>query len=222
MTGAVEYCRVSTGRQAEVGRGLDTQQHSNRAYAAAHGLVIGKTYTDTLSGRRNDRPALKKLLQDAAMHQFKDVVVFELSRLTRGGISPMVRTIDQLLNYGVRIHSVSESWWTSDNEASKLIMVALAYAGKMESDHISSRVKAAVKRKRDEATAEHPFVWGAGSRALLRTRPELPAQVAALRAESKPWASIATALGISVSSAKRLARMGLLAQPHAPQAEVPE
>ncbi len=153
------------------------------------------------------------------MHRFKDLVVFELPRLTRGGISPMVRTMDQLLAYGVRLHSVSEPWWVPDSEVSKLIMTVLAFAGKMESDHISTRVTAAIRRKKEEATPDHPFVWGAGARALVRMRPDLPAQVVALRAENTPWTTIATALGISVSSAKRLARMGLKAQQTGPGAE---
>jgi DNA invertase Pin-like site-specific DNA recombinase len=58
----VAYYRVSTGQQRESGLGLESQQAQVREYVAAHrGCLVGE-FSETMSGRRNDRPELATAL----------------------------------------------------------------------------------------------------------------------------------------------------------------
>jgi DNA invertase Pin-like site-specific DNA recombinase len=58
----VAYYRVSTGQQRDSGLGLESQQTQVRDYVTAnHGRLIGE-YSETLSGRRSDRPQLAMAL----------------------------------------------------------------------------------------------------------------------------------------------------------------
>jgi DNA invertase Pin-like site-specific DNA recombinase len=54
----VVYHRVSTGQQMDSGLGLEAQRTQVRDYVTANdGRLIGE-YSETVSGRRNDRPQL--------------------------------------------------------------------------------------------------------------------------------------------------------------------
>ncbi len=226
------YIRVSTGKQAIKGMGLQTQLLACRSFITSHrdpSLGLVKVYKDTTSGRREHRPGLDRMLHDAALHRFKAIVVFKFDRLSRREVmvtGDVVDIIKKLQSYGVQVFSTAEEWWDPKNPVAPIILMALSWAASMESKSISIRVTSAIDRKKKEAKAAHaPFVWGAGHYALARTRPELPGQVAALRSEGQTWVAVSKALGISVSSAKRLVRgspppgfprdgrVGLLAKP---------
>lgn len=206
---AAIYKRVSTTREEDEGSGLDTQDDSCQSFIRARGWELVATYSDTLSGRREKRPGFDQMLHDAAMKQFRAVVVFKLDRLTRSGIRAMFTVIDKLGAYGVRVYSVTDSWFDPANPAYEMILSALAFAADLESRAISERVKAAIARKRkDEGDG---FVWGQGHFSLLRQRPTLTREARELRETGLSWAEVGRRLGVSPSTAKRAATMGLLA-----------
>lgn len=64
MKNAVGYCRVSSAAQAGEDKfGLPEQKHIIKEYAKEHGYVISDWYIDAgISGTREDRPALNRLL----------------------------------------------------------------------------------------------------------------------------------------------------------------
>jgi len=148
------------------------------------------------------------MLHDAAMKQFRAVVVFKLDRLTRSGIRAMFTVIDKLGAHGVRVYSVTDSWFDPANPAYEMILSALAFAEDLESRATSERVKAAIARKRkDEGEG---FVWGQGHFSVLRQRPTLTREARELRETGLSWAKVGRRLGVSPSTAKRAATTGLL------------
>ena len=78
----VAYYRVSTGQQSESGLGLESQQAQVRDYVAAnHGCLVGE-YSETVSGRKNDRPQLATALTTCRITGAV-LVIARLDRLSR-------------------------------------------------------------------------------------------------------------------------------------------
>ncbi len=86
MKTAVAYIRVSTGKQAKSGLGLDAQQAALARFAEAEGYSLLQTFEEVETGKGADalarRPQLSAALQMAKKHD-APVVVAKLDRLSR-------------------------------------------------------------------------------------------------------------------------------------------
>jgi DNA invertase Pin-like site-specific DNA recombinase len=72
MKRAALYLRVST-----VDQNPETQALDLRQFASQRGLQVVETYTDhEVSGTKDRRPALDKMMEDARRHRFDVVVVW--------------------------------------------------------------------------------------------------------------------------------------------------
>ena len=97
------YCRVSTLEQKRSGLGLEIQIRDATLFAQAQGLFIDQFYRDEgESGVLEDRPQLKRLLQQCRLHHVGTVILPSLDRLSRD-----VRLAENLFwrfqRYGVRV-----------------------------------------------------------------------------------------------------------------------
>ena len=162
-------------------------------------------YEEEASGRRSDRPVLGKLLHDAAMHRFTVLVVFRLDRISRGGIPAMFRVLKTLQGAGVRVYSVSETWWDPEAPTAELILAVLAWAAEFESRAIGERVAAGIAARRAEAARRgRPFLWGRARVSAVTRDPDLPSRARQLRTAGKSWTRVARDLGVSRTTARRL------------------
>jgi DNA invertase Pin-like site-specific DNA recombinase len=77
-----------------------------------------------------------------------DLVVFwALDRFSREGMIPTIQHLQRLDQYGVRFHSYTEAHLNSDVEIVRNILLALlSLLAKIESQKISTRVKAGMAR----------------------------------------------------------------------------
>jgi DNA invertase Pin-like site-specific DNA recombinase len=203
---AAIYGRISTGREQQ-GHGLAAQIHACRELIGRLEFSSGKVavYEEEGSGRRRDRPVLRRLLQDAAMHRFTVLVVFRLDRLTRSGIAEMFRVLKALQGAGVRVYSVSETWWDPTAPTAELILAVLAWAAEFESRAISERVAAGIAARRAEAEKRgERFLWGRALVSPLTRDPGLPAKALRLRTSGLSWTQIAGRLGVGRTTARRL------------------
>lgn len=86
---AVGYIRVSTKQQAGEDRcGRDVQKEAIENYAAQHGYEIVAWYEDQMSGTRDHRPAMDKILygngEDAITNPpYEAVIAFKTDRISR-------------------------------------------------------------------------------------------------------------------------------------------
>lgn len=89
----------------------EAQERESRRWCAERGHeVIGAPYTDDdLSGRREDRPALQRLLADAKADAGSIVVVHKFDRLARDTEATLRIVYKELLPKRVTIFSVSEA-----------------------------------------------------------------------------------------------------------------
>lgn len=79
---AIAYYRVSTASQGRSGLGLDAQRHAVQQLAMRRGMSILAEFTEVETGRRDDRPVLKKALARAKLTE-ATLVIAKLDRLSR-------------------------------------------------------------------------------------------------------------------------------------------
>jgi DNA invertase Pin-like site-specific DNA recombinase len=86
MKTAIAYVRVSTGKQAKSGLGLEAQQEALARFAEAEGYSLIETFQEVETGKGADaldrRPQLSAALKAARQHD-APVVVAKLDRLSR-------------------------------------------------------------------------------------------------------------------------------------------
>lgn len=128
----VTYCRVSTGKQALSGLGLEAQKAAIAAYAAQHKATIAGEFVEVESGRVNDRPQLQAALKLARVTGAK-LVIAKLDRLSRDAAF--------LLN----LQAFKVDFVACDMpEANELTVGLMAVIAQAESKMIGARTRAAM------------------------------------------------------------------------------
>ena len=134
----IAYYRVSTEEQGKVGHGLDAQRSTVQRYLEAHGGTLIGEYTETESGKKNNRPELQAAIQECR-HKKATLLIAKLDRLSRN-----VYFISGLMESKV-------DFVCCDNpHANKVMIQMLAVFAEFERDRISERTKeglAAAKAK---------------------------------------------------------------------------
>src|SRR5262245_8019720 len=94
----VAYYRVSTSKQATNGHGLAAQRNAVLNHVKDGKLI--SEFTETFSGRKNDRPQLAQALAACRLHK-ATLVIAKLDRLARN-----TALIANLLESGVEFQAV--------------------------------------------------------------------------------------------------------------------
>ena len=95
------YIRVSTEDQAKEGYSLEVQRECLEFFAEREGYEIYQVYSDDgISGYSLERPALKKLLEDAKHRKFDLVLVYKIDRFSRN-LRDLLNLMDKLSFYEV-------------------------------------------------------------------------------------------------------------------------
>jgi DNA invertase Pin-like site-specific DNA recombinase len=144
MKRAALYARVSTLDQHPETQLLDLEQ-----LAAHRGWQVVETYVDHgISGTRARRPALDKLMADAARHKFDIVVVASFDRMARS-VRHLLETLDEFQRLGLEFVSLRENI-DSAGPLGRAIFVIVGAVAQLERDLIIERVKAGMRRARLE------------------------------------------------------------------------
>ncbi len=129
----VAYYRVSTKRQGESGLGLEAQRKAVTDWLDGGRWKLVAEYTETESGKRNDRPELAKALAHCRKVKAK-LVIAKLDRLARN-----VAFTSALMESGVEFVAVDMP------HANKLTIHILAAVAEHEREMISERTRAALQ-----------------------------------------------------------------------------
>jgi DNA invertase Pin-like site-specific DNA recombinase len=132
---AVAYYRVSTAKQGASGLGLDAQADTVQRHL--NGAEPLATYVEVESGRRDDRPELRRAL-DHARRAGACLVVAKVDRLARS-----TRFLLELLDSGVEVTFCDMPQVAGP--AGRLMLTMLAGVAEMEAGLISERTKAALQ-----------------------------------------------------------------------------
>jgi DNA invertase Pin-like site-specific DNA recombinase len=137
MMVAVAYERCSTTKQD-----LESQEAINNEWARKTGKEIKTHYKDfAISGMKNDREGINKLLQDAEQNKFDIVVVPEISRLGRS-IGFIHSTIEKLNKLGIKVVLANSNTTLDYNTLEgRALIGGLALAADIEWMLISERNK---------------------------------------------------------------------------------
>jgi DNA invertase Pin-like site-specific DNA recombinase len=139
---AALYARVSTTDQTTENQILEL-----RRYAAARGWT-GTEYLDTISGTKERRLALDRLMADARRRRFDVLVVWRLDRLGRN-LKHLIVTLDELAALGIAFTSLNEGIDTT-TPAGTLQLHLLAAITQFERGRIVERVRAGLARARKD------------------------------------------------------------------------
>jgi DNA invertase Pin-like site-specific DNA recombinase len=136
--------RVSTKGHNQT---TETQAVALREYVAHRGFTVTEEYRDEgISGAKDSRPALDRLMHDARARRFDVVVVVRFDRFARS-VSHLLRALEEFSHLGIDFASLSESIDTS-TPMGRMIFTVLAAVAELERSIIRERVQAGVERAR--------------------------------------------------------------------------
>jgi len=137
------YARVSTTDQSTESQLLDL-----RRYTRERGWTIFKEYCDNgVSGTKDSRPALNELMNDAKKRRFDVVLVWRFDRFARS-TKHLILALEEFKNLGIDFVSYQENIDTSSPLGSAIFTIISAVA-QLERDIIAERVKAGLRRARE-------------------------------------------------------------------------
>src|SRR5438093_10421202 len=138
------YLRVSTTEQT-----VENQRNDLRAYCAARGWDNVTEYSDTgVSGTRERRPGLIRLMADVKARRIDVVVVAAFDRFGRS-VRHLVEALDLFHHLNVEFISLREQVDTG-SALGQAIFTIIAAIAQLERSLIVERVKAGLRRARAE------------------------------------------------------------------------
>jgi DNA invertase Pin-like site-specific DNA recombinase len=184
------YARVSTcnGQQDP-----ELQLRELREYARLRGLTIVGEYVDRISGSKDSRPALNRLMADASQRKFDAVLVWKLDRFGRS-LRHLVNALAELEALGLTFISLRDNLDLS-TPSGRLMFQIIGAMAEFERSLIQERVKAGLRNAK------------AKGRRLGRPRADINEDdVLALRKSGASWRTIAEKLGVGLGTAHRIAQ----------------
>ena len=179
---AALYARVST----LVGQSPEMQLVELREYAARRGWLVVEEYVDHgVSGAKESRPALNRLMTDAKQRRFDVVAVWKIDRFGRS-LRHLVNGIAELESLGVSFVSLRDSIDLS-SPSGVLMFQLIAAMSQFERSLIQERVRAGLQNAKRK-----------GKRLGRRPVEVNLAEVASLRHSGASWRMISKKIGISV------------------------
>ena len=182
---AAIYARVST---LHGGQDPTLQTRELKEYCQRRGWQVFDCYADNgFSGKKDSRPQLNRMMQDAHERRFDVVVVWRFDRFARS-VSHLLRALENFNALGIQFVSLSEQVDTS-TPTGKMVFTVLGAVAELERNLIVERVRAGLRHAR------------AKGKRLGRPRKSVDAaEVRSLRAAGESWRTIARKTGVSVGT----------------------
>lgn len=119
----------------------DLQEDALKEYAQRAKLDIVASYCDSaVSGRKEGRPQLRQLMQDARDHQFDCVLVWKFDRFARS-VSHLITALEEFNHLNIGFISLQDQIDTQ-SPMGKAMFTIIGAMAELESSLISERVKA--------------------------------------------------------------------------------
>lgn len=188
------YYRVSTDKQD-----LDSQKNTIEKWLAEQKVQPKKVYViedEGFSGKNQNRPGFKELMQRAAHKEIDTIVVYRLDRFSRNA-TVAIKTILELDEYGVGFISVTQPVLNlgHTNPFRRTMLAAFAEIAEIERDTIVARVKSGL-----EAAKKRGAVFGAP----IKLTAEKQKEARRMKADGMSYKAISQRLELSVGSVHTL------------------
>jgi DNA invertase Pin-like site-specific DNA recombinase len=182
------YARVSTKNN---GQDPETQLLALREYAARRGLIIVDEYTDVgISGAKDRRPELDRLMADARKRHFDVALVARFDRFARS-TRHLVFALEEFQALQIDFVSLSESVDTA-TPMGRMVFTVISAVAELERSLIRERVLMGLNRARK-----------AGKRIGRPSVAVDDGKVAELRMQGLSWTDLSVSLHISRGVAQR-------------------
>ncbi len=185
---AALYARVST-----TGNGQDPtmQTRELEEYCQRRGWTIADSYVDAgVSGSKDSRPELNRLMADAKQRRFDTVLVWKLDRFGRS-LRHLVNALAELEALGVAFISLKDNL-DLGTPSGRLMFQIIGAMAEFERSLIQERVRAGLRNAR------------AKGKRLGRPKKVVDvAKIAALRAQGRSWSEISALMGMGRGTAQR-------------------
>ena len=180
---AALYARISTLNH---GQDPEVQLRELRDYCQRRRFIVINEYVDKgISGSREKRPALDRLLTDCRKRLVDAIVVYRYDRFARS-LRSLVNALEEFRSLGVEFISIHEGVDTSTPNG-RLVFGIFASIAEFERELIRDRVRSGLAAAR------------AKGRRLGRPPVSVDvAKVAALRRSGASWRTVSEEMGISV------------------------
>ena len=178
------YARVSTTNH---GQDVSLQTRELEQFAQARGWQMVDAYIDAgVSGAKDSRPELNRLMADAHKRRFDVVAVWRFDRFARS-VSHLLRALETFNALGIAFVSLSEQMDTT-TPTGKMVFTVLGAVAELERSLIAERVRAGLRNAR------------AKGKTLGRPRVVVDAtRIGRLRSQGRSIREIADELGYSRS-----------------------
>jgi DNA invertase Pin-like site-specific DNA recombinase len=188
---AAVYARVST---INAGQDPSMQTRELAAYCERRGWQVFDLYVDNgVSGKKDSRPALNRLMRDAHARRFDVVLCWRFDRFSRS-VSHLCRALETFNALDIEFVSLCEQVDTN-TPTGKLVFTILGAVAEGERNLIAERVRAGLRNAR------------AKGKALGRPRMDVDVtHIESLRASGDSWRTIARKLGLSVGTVHAAAK----------------
>ncbi len=185
---AALYARISTLNH---GQDPEVQLRELREFCQRRGFAIAHEYVDKgISGSREKRPALDKLLADCSKRRIDAVVVYRYDRFARS-LRQLVNALEEFRSLGVEFISIHEGVDTSTPNG-RLVFGIFASIAEFERELIRDRVRSGL------AAAKAKGKRVGRPRVAVDVR-----RIESLRRQGRSWAEITRETGISKGTAQR-------------------
>ena len=193
---AAIYARVSTLN----GQNPDVQTREIEEYCQRRGFEIFSVYVDRgVSGKKDSRPQLNRMMEDAHQRRFDVIVVARFDRFARS-VSHLLRALETFNALGIQFVSLAEQVDTS-TPTGKMIFTVLGAVSELERNLIVERVHSGLRHAR------------AKGKRLGRPRKMVDAvRIAALRKNGNSWRTIAREMKLSVGTVFAAAQADSIAE----------
>jgi DNA invertase Pin-like site-specific DNA recombinase len=187
------YLRVSLddGRQT-----VENQRLQLTDFCNASGWQVVMEFTDQKSGKSLDRPGLQKMKAAASKREFDHLVFWDLSRLSRGGVSETLRLLEELRAWGVGWRSYQEAYIDALGPFAEVVIALLSTIAKMEREKIRERTLAGLQRARKQGRI--------GGRPKAVDDYKMVQKIEGLRADGQSIRKIAATVGASPTTVQKL------------------
>ncbi len=141
---AATYARVST---ANMGQDPTMQTRELEEFCQRRGWDIFGRYVDQgVSGTKDSRPELNRLMGDAHLRRFDVIAVWKFDRFARS-VSHLLRALEGFQALGIEFVSLSEQVDTS-TPTGKMVFTILGAVAELERSLIVDRVRAGMRNAR--------------------------------------------------------------------------
>jgi len=181
------YARVSTLNHQDP----EMQRAELREYAGRRGWTVVQEYVDQgVSGSKESRPALNRLMSDAQRRAFDAILIWKIDRFGRS-LKHLVNALAEFGALGVAFISLRDNLDLS-TPSGRLMYQIIGAMAEFERALIQERVRAGLRNAR------------AKGKRLGRPRAIVDAyKIATLRVQGRSWMQIVSELRISKGTAQR-------------------